>query len=150
MKFWIGVASHNHVKVGESGGFAQLCHGKAAPLKRMRKGDFLIYYSSKVALGEKEPCQKFTALGQIVDDEVYQVEMFEGFEPYRKDVSFYEIEEYPIAPLIEKLSFIPDKKRWGYPFRYGHLEINEQDFLLIVSHLLSSEDYQRLGDTLHS
>jgi predicted RNA-binding protein len=137
MRFWIGVASQEHVKIGELGGFCQLCHGKSTPLKRMKNGDFIIYYSSKKRMNDKEPYQKFTAIGQIKDDLVYQVEMFEGFFPYRKDVDFFESSEYPIIPLINELTFIQNKKQWGYPFRYGHLEISKNDFLLIASCMLN-------------
>ena len=45
-RFWIGVASREHVRLGVAGGFSQLCHGKAHPLKRMAVGDWLIYYVS--------------------------------------------------------------------------------------------------------
>ncbi len=137
MRFWIGVASQEHVKIGELGGFCQLCHGKSTPLKRMKNGDFIIYYSSKKRMNDKEPYQKFTAIGQIKDDLVYQVEMFEGFFPYRKDVDFFESSEYPIIPLINELTFIENKKQWGYPFRYGNLEISKNDFLLIASCMLN-------------
>jgi hypothetical protein len=40
-KYWIIVASKDHVKTGQAEGIAQACHGKASPLKRMRKGDFI-------------------------------------------------------------------------------------------------------------
>ncbi|WP_455920721.1 EVE domain-containing protein, partial [Priestia megaterium] len=55
---------------GVQGGFAQLCHGKEAPLKKMRTGDWIIYYSPKVQLNESTPYQKFTALGRVVDDHI--------------------------------------------------------------------------------
>ena len=42
-RYWIGIASKEHVKLGVAGGFSQLCHGKAQPLKRMAVGDGLIY-----------------------------------------------------------------------------------------------------------
>ncbi|MET4561014.1 hypothetical protein ABIA69_002159 [Lysinibacillus parviboronicapiens] len=29
-KFWVGVVSEEHVRIGEQGGFAQLCHEKYA------------------------------------------------------------------------------------------------------------------------
>ena len=45
MKFWIGTVSKEHVMKGVAGGFCQVCHGKQAPLNRMKKGDFLIYYN---------------------------------------------------------------------------------------------------------
>ncbi len=45
-------------------------HGKAAPLRRMSKGDWLIYYSPKTDMNDGEPLQQFTAIGQVVDDAV--------------------------------------------------------------------------------
>ncbi len=148
MKFWIGVASQEHVKIGEKGGFCQLCHGKSAPLKRMKKSDFIIYYSSKKQMQDKLPYQMFTVIGEISDDVVYQVEMFEGFFPYRKDVSFFECLEYPIVPLIAELSFIQNKKQWGYPFRFGHVEINEKDFLLIATQMVNENILNQIKENI--
>jgi hypothetical protein len=34
-KYWIGVASYEHVQRGIKGGFAQVCHGKISTLKHM-------------------------------------------------------------------------------------------------------------------
>jgi len=44
--------------------------------------------------------------------------------------------ETSILPLIENLQFIQNKQSWGYPFRFGMLEINEHDFDLISSQML--------------
>ena len=44
MKYWIGTVSQEHVLRGVAGGFCQVCHGKAAPLNRMKRGDWLLYY----------------------------------------------------------------------------------------------------------
>lgn len=137
MKYWIGVASREHVKIGEAGGFCQLCHGKQRPLKRMKKGDWIIYYSSKERLGQREPCQRFTAIGEIVGDDIYQFEMAPGFIPYRRDVQFSQAKEVEIRPMLGQLSFIKDVSKWGFPFRYGHLEIPEQDFRLIAELMLT-------------
>jgi hypothetical protein len=134
--FWIGVASKDHVQKGATEGFCQLCHGKSAPLKRLKKGDWIIYYSPKEKFGEKIPYQKFTAIGKVVGDEVYAVDMGGGFIPYRKDVEFYECNEVEIKLLLEKLSFIQDKKRWGYSFRFGYFQINECDFQLLYGKML--------------
>lgn len=46
-KYWMIVASKNHVETGKELGIIQACHGKAAPLKRMKNGDGFIFYSSK-------------------------------------------------------------------------------------------------------
>ncbi|MBU6993518.1 EVE domain-containing protein [Ferrovum myxofaciens] len=135
-RYWIGVASKEHVSLGVAGGFSQLCHGKALPLKRMAVGDWLIYYSPREQFDGTVPCQKFTAIGKVVGDKVYPFEMFPGFVPYRRDIHFMEATDTPVRPLLEQLSFIKDKSRWGYAFRFGHLEIPKADFELIVTGML--------------
>ena len=144
MKFWIGVASKDHVEKGILGGFCQLCHGKETPLKRMKKGDYIIYYSSKINLDSQFPYQKFTAIGKVIDNDVYRYEMFPGFVPFRRDVQFLESKDVEIKPLLHSLLFIKDKTKWGYPFRYGHLQITKGDFLIIAQKMLSSADFEAL------
>jgi len=46
-RFWVGVASREHVQLGLSGGFAQFSHGKPGPAKRPRRGDGILYYQHK-------------------------------------------------------------------------------------------------------
>lgn len=133
MRYWIGVASKEHVEGGVAGGFCQLCHGKAQPLRRMSVGDWIIYYSPKEKFKGTEPCQQFTAIGEVVGDQVYQFEMSPNFVPYRKDIRFLKAKPAPIRPMIERLSFIKDKSKWGYVFRFGHLEIPRADFELIAT-----------------
>ncbi len=135
-RYWIGVASHDHVLKGVSGGFAQLCHGKEAPLKRMNLGDWIIYYSPKQNLKDDAPYQKFTAVGKVSDNRVYKVHAGEGFSPYRRKINFLKCRETPIHPFIPNLSFIKNKRHWGYSFRFGHIEISEHDFKLIVKQMV--------------
>ena len=130
-KYWIGVASKNHVARGVKDGAAMLNHGKLTPLKKMKAGDFLIYYAPKIELGKDETCQKFVAVGRIKTGEPYQVKMSEDFEPYRVDVEYFACENAEIKPLIEDLHFIKNKKSWGYSFRFGQIEISAHDFKLI-------------------
>jgi len=40
---WIAVACADHVALGVAGGFMQVCHGKAAPLRRMRPGQHSLH-----------------------------------------------------------------------------------------------------------
>lgn len=136
MRYWIGVASKDHVSRGIAGNFCQLCHGKAQPLKRMAVGDWLIYYSPKEKFEEKIPYQKFTAIGEVVGAEVYSFEMSPGFVPYRRDICFLKAKDVPIHPLLDELSFITDKSKWGYAFKFGHLEISRADFELIAANML--------------
>lgn len=138
-RYWIGVASRDHVMNAVQSGFAQLCHGKQAPLKKMNTGDWIIYYSPKVDYKESIPHQKFTAIGKVIDDNVYQVDMRSNFLPYRRNIDFIPCEEILIHPLISKLSFIKSVKYWGYSFRFGHLEICEKDFKIIAESMVNVE-----------
>jgi hypothetical protein len=139
MRYWIGVASKDHVARGVSGGFCQLCHGKAQPLKRMARGDWIIYYSPKKTMGGDDACQQFTAIGRVVGDEVYQFEMTPEFIASRRDIEFLPAQAADIRPLINQLHFIQNKSRWGYAFRFGHIEIPQEDFELIAAKMLSPE-----------
>jgi hypothetical protein len=47
-------------------------------------------------------------------------------------VTFYPTQDVLIIPLINDLRFIKDKTHSGAPFRFGTLEIPEQDFRLIA------------------
>ena len=125
VKYWLGVVSKEHVLRGVEGGFCQVCHGKSAPLKRMKKGDYLLYYSSKLKMDSPEKCQAFTAVGKMIDDGVYQVEMFPDFFPYRRNVSFYEpTKDGPIE--VARLS--EEWKTYVSLLRYGHFEISKTFF----------------------
>ncbi|RZK92664.1 MAG: EVE domain-containing protein [Pedobacter sp.] len=136
-KYWIIVASKDHVKMGVATGIAQACHGKSSLLKRMKKDDFVVYYSGKQTMGKPEKCQEFTALGKVIDDETYRFQGLEDFCPYRRYIDFLQCEATSIIPLIGQLNFIQNKKSWGYPFRFGFFEINKYDFDLISSKMLT-------------
>lgn len=138
-KYWIIVASKDHVISGVEQGIAQACHGKVAPLRRMQKGDFVIFYSGKLTMGKPVKCQEFTAIGKVKDDDIYPFRMTADFCPFRRNVEFLESEAVSILPLIGALEFIPDKKSWGFPFRFGFFEIGENDFELISSKMLKKE-----------
>lgn len=147
MRYWIGVASADHVSRGVEGGFCQLCHGKATPLKRMSPGDWIIYYSPKERFEAPQPSQKFTAIGEVIGSEVYPFEMFPGFIPHRRDIRFLKSSAAAIRPMINDLSFITDKSRWGYIFRFGHLEIPRHDFEIIARAMLGTEFSQAVAST---
>lgn len=135
-RYWVIVASKDHVKSGVAGGFAQACHGKAAPLKRMRRGDFILCYSGKQVMGKAEASQEFTAIGKVMDDAPYEFPVSEDFCPSRRNIEFLPGRDVSILPLIDRLDFIPNKKSWGYPFRFGFFEIGQRDFDLISLQML--------------
>jgi EVE domain len=127
-RYWLAVASADHARRGREQGFMQVGHGEGGPLKRPRAGDCVVYYSPTVAMGGKERLQAFTSIGVIADERVYQADMGGGFRPFRRDVRFVEAEEASILPLLDVLDLTRGKRSWGYPFRFGFLEITPHDF----------------------
>jgi EVE domain len=131
-KYWVAVASQEHVQHGMHEGFVQLCHGKRAPFKAMKPGDKIIYYSPTKIFGEKTPYQKFTALGTIQSDVPYHV----GEQSlWRMHATYTPVKEVAIKELIPLLDCITNKKYWGMPFRRGIFSISEKDFKLIEKHM---------------
>ncbi len=140
-RYWISTVSLEHVLVGVEGNFCQVCHGKKAPLARMKKDDWLIYYSPKLSMGGTEAHQKFTAIGRIADNNIYQFKMAENFIPFRRKVTYLKnVQEQSIRPLLNDLSFTAGKKNWGYKFFLGLFEIPREDFELIYKKMMTSED----------
>jgi predicted RNA-binding protein len=138
-KYWIAVVSKEHTMWGVEGGFTQVCHGKEAPLKRMKPDDWMIVYSPKISMDSDTKCQAFTAIGQVLDDAVYAFQMTPTFKPFRRNIKFYGCQETSILPMINDLEFIQNKKSWGFPFRFGFFEINETDFNFIFAKMLRNE-----------
>jgi hypothetical protein len=128
MHYWINTVSRNHVLSGVEGGFTQAEHGRPTRLRKLAKGDFLVFYSPRTEFRGGEPLQAFTALGEITDEAPCQAEMQPDFHPWRRRVKFLKGREAPIAPLLLELDFILDKKHWGYPFRRGLFEVERTDF----------------------
>lgn len=133
MNYWIGVVSRSHVLRGIEGGFAQMNHGKQAPLKRMKAGDGLVYYSPRESYPDGTPLQAFTAFGFVRTGEAYEYDMTTdgspGFVPWRMDIDYFvDVQIAPIKPLLADLDFIVDKKHWGAAFRFGQLRIEKPDF----------------------
>ena len=132
-KNWIAIASAEHVRLGRQAGFMQVCHGKAAPLRRVQPGDRIIYYSPTATFRGKEKLQAFTAIGIAKNQEPYQFDMGEGFCPFRRDVKWLKSRDAPIAPLLDELDFSAGKRNWGYQFRFGLFEIDEHDLQIIAA-----------------
>jgi hypothetical protein len=142
MNYWINTISKDHVIRGVAGGFTQAGHGKNSGLKRLKDGDWILFYSPKTAYVDGQPLQAFTAIGQVNGDELYQGEMTSDFHPWRRNVTFYTCNETPIKPMIDDLSFIQDKTHWGYMFRFGLFSIPEADFALIKTAIDATEVLQ--------
>lgn len=134
---WIAVASAEHVRRGRGAGFMQVCHGKVVPLRRVRPGDSVVYYSPTETFGGRDKVQAFTAIGIVRAGEPYQVDMgrMNGapFQPFRRDVDWLDAKIAPIAPLLGVLDMTAGKPNWGFQLRFGLFAISDHDFALIAA-----------------
>lgn len=136
IKYWLGVVSKNHVDRGVAGGFAQVCHGKEAPLKRLKKGDGFVYYSPGEQMGESN-LKAFTAIGVVSHDTVYSFKMSENFIPYRRDIKYFKAQILPVQKIKDQLE-LTQNKNWGYQLRLGLVELSEHDYILLKKNMVMS------------
>lgn len=130
---WLAVASAEHVRIGRNEGFMQVNHGKAAPLRRVKPGDRVVYYSPTEVFRAADGFKSFTAIGIVKEREPYQGFMANGFTPFRRDVLWLPAREMPIRPLLPALNFTAQGANWGYKLRFGLFEIDEHDIQLIAA-----------------
>jgi hypothetical protein len=138
MKYWINTLPKDHVVIGKKEGIVQAHHGRADPLKRLKAGDKVIFYSPKTMSQGGIPLKAFTGVAKISDERIDQIQLAGDSRPSRLTAEFEDCNEIPVEPLIAKLHFIHNKKSWGYLFQFGLFEISESDFILIYSRMKRS------------
>ena len=81
---WIAVACAQHARRGcatPGAGYMQVCHGKVAPLQRIRPGDRVAYYAPTVTMGGKDRLQAFVSIGIVLPGPPYAFDMGGGTWP---------------------------------------------------------------------
>ncbi len=140
---WLAVASADHVAIGRRGGFMQVCHGKAAPLRRIQPGDRVVYYSPSQryspshAARERERLQAFTAIGTVRPGEPYRADRGDGFLPFRRDVAWHQAGHVLLDEIKEQLAFTHGQN-WGYRLRQGLVELNDADMATIAEAMFTA------------
>ncbi len=132
-RYWIGVASNNHVENAVREGFVQLSHGKAGPVERLKPGDGFAFYSPREAYPSGATLQAFTAIGRVGDGPMYEVNGSPLDHAFRRPVHYYSAHAAAIKPLIEQLTFIRSKTHWGAAFRFGLVRVSREDFAAIAN-----------------
>ncbi len=77
-----------------------------------------------------EPLRAFTAIGRIVDRDVYSFDMGGGFVPFRRDVQWGKARHVALSAISSELEFT--QSNWGLLARRGHFEISLHDFRSIA------------------
>ena len=131
-KSWIAVACAEHVRRGVEMGFMQVCHGKAAPLRRVQPGDRIAYYSPSELMRKPDGLQSFTAYGIVQPGEAHQVDMGDGFCPFRREVRYLNSHPAPVRPLIDRPGFALSGTKWGSRLRFGLIDIDDTSMDMIA------------------
>lgn len=132
-RYWVVVASLDHALNGVEQGILQADHGKPGPLRRIQPGDGVVIYAPRRMYGQTEPYQQFVAMCVVGQAPMFQADINPAFRPFRRQATYEAVTETPIHPLLEHLTFIQNKARWGSKFRFGCFEIPVADFALIRS-----------------
>src|SRR5258708_37964303 len=137
-KYWVNVIPKERVSLAVEEGIMQ-SQGDEAHLSRLQKDDMVIFYSPREDVEGTKKLQAFAAVGQITDDLVYPVEISPGVKAFRRKVTYTPAKEIPVIPLIQKLSFIRNKKHWGFIFKLNLIQILEEDFRIISDEMVVSQ-----------
>ena len=127
-RYWIGVASNDHVENAVRDGFVQLSHGKAGPVERLKPGDAFAFYSPRATYPSGAILQAFTAIGRVGDGPMFEVNGSPLDRAFRRRVDYLASTPAPIKPLLEQLTFIRSKTHWGAAFRFGLVRVSRDDF----------------------
>ncbi|MEO8242027.1 MAG: EVE domain-containing protein [bacterium] len=133
---WIVTASADHAARGRVEGIVQAGHGKASPLRRMRPGDGVVIYSSRLTYPDGPPLQAFTLIGHVADVEPYSHEVGDMLM-WRRPVLWRDSVMADIRPMLDKLEVTRGLASWGMAFRYGLTRISRADFALIAGAMLA-------------
>ena len=133
MTAWLGVVSADHVSRGIELGIVQLGHGKRTSVGRLSAGDWLVFYSPRTSLLNGTPLKAFTGIGEVADDEIYQVDDGD-FRPFRRRIRYLpSTAPVPVAGLDLDLTSTPN---WGYQLRLGLVRLSERDLATARSALV--------------
>ncbi|MHB1173180.1 MAG: EVE domain-containing protein [Lacisediminihabitans sp.] len=88
-------------------------------------------------LGDDEPLKQFTAIGKIVDDEIWQAD--EGsFTPFRRRVDYLSGTTPAGVGALANALDLTSGPNWGYQLRRGPIPPTEHDFVLILNRMTAA------------
>ncbi|HSP51535.1 MAG TPA: EVE domain-containing protein, partial [Cryobacterium sp.] len=115
IRYWLGVASREHVLRAVAVGLVQASHGARPALEQMGESDGVVYYSPKTQI-DGERLREFTAIGRIAPGIVHQGESAapSSYRPWRRHIDYEtDVVAAPIRPLLSVLEFTRSNPDWG-------------------------------------
>lgn len=128
-KAWLLTATLNNWKIAEEKGVFG-CHGNRSFLKEIKKGDYFIAFVPKVGfIGQGTITgEYFNSKIKLWSDKNYN-------HRFQISTSFISDKVLPAASVVDDLTFVKNKNKWGVFFRSGIRKIPLDDYSLIIKKL---------------
>ena len=131
-RFYLGVASLNHITTAVELGVCQFGHGNRSSVAELGPGDWLVYYATREFMDSGDKVQAFTAIGEVSNGEIESVSK-DGRAFYCRPVEYrIGAREVSVREVLDDLTFVSDKRNWGISFRGSKREIPGDDFRVIA------------------
>lgn len=131
-RYWIGVASTDHVDAAVEKSVFGFGPGHHADADRPAKGDWIAYYSPTTGGDDGEPVRRITAVARL-EDEASQEGDADGDAPtWTRKAHYYHHDTADIYDLLPRFSFIKDQAHWGVHFHRSLLEVTKDDMAAIA------------------
>jgi hypothetical protein len=134
------------------GGYLQINSGLRASIEKFGVGDKMIFYSPKDINNpaKSRGIQKFTAIGTVLNENIYRIEISSSVKPFRRDMEFERVKALEVYRVLKDLDFIEDKRKWRETFERRQLfEISEKDFEVIAGAMRAKMERFRMEKTMH-
>jgi hypothetical protein len=139
---WIGIAAGKHVAAGVEGGFAMFAHGRHEAAKRVLPGDWVTYYSPREGMNAGAELRAFTAIGIVLPGEAAEREMAPGQTGWYRRMRWLDARPADIYPLLDRFSFVTDRRHWGMYFRKSLFKVGEKDFALVAEAMGAGDEFR--------
>lgn len=94
--------------------------------------------------------RKFTAIGTVLNENIYRIEINSSLKPFRRDMEFERVKTLQVFRVFKDLDFIEDKRKWWETFeRMQSFEISEKDFEVIAGAMRAKADQLTMEKTMH-
>jgi hypothetical protein len=140
---WIGVAAARHVSAAVAGGFAMFAHGRHEAARRVLPGDWVAYYAPREGIDEGDAVRAFVAIGEVLPGDPAERPMAPGVTGWYRAMRWLDARTADVYPLLEKLSFVTDRRHWGMHFRRSLFRVEAVDFALVAAAMGVAEDYRQ-------
>ncbi|SER65589.1 EVE domain-containing protein [Tranquillimonas rosea] len=135
MAHWIGVVHRAQARMAREAGQVAFSHGRESLVRGLDVDDTVIYYAPK-SDRDGVPVQAFVAHATVTGAAPYETEFRPGLTGWVRDARFDDVREVPVKPMLDSLSFVPNKRNWGLTFRGGRFSIPPEDYARIAGAML--------------